>query len=108
MALAEDMEEKDPHYNAVLGTRKRQVSQLELSVVAASESVQDERNADLIKQFIDRGELQEEMFNILDAIGKGFSVTEIMWETSETKWIIKSLEHRDPRWFDFHPIIAVI
>ncbi len=103
LALAEDMEEKDPHYNAVLGTRKRQVSQLELSVVAASESVQDERNADLIKQFIDRGELQEEMFNILDAIGKGFSVTEIMWEMSETKWVIKSLEHRDPRWFDFHP-----
>lgn len=38
---------------------------------------------------------------MLDAIGKGISITEIIWDTSEGDWAIKKLAWRDPRWFRF-------
>ena len=37
LELAEDMEEKDLHYLGVIGTRKRQVAQLDISVEAAGD-----------------------------------------------------------------------
>jgi len=101
LALAEDMEEKEWHYMSVLGTRKRQVSQLEITVEPASDSADDQRNAELVQEFIDRGTLQDELFDILDAIGKGFSVTEILWDMSERDWRPVELRWRDPRWFIF-------
>lgn len=101
LELAEEMEEKDLHYLAVLGTRKRAVSQLDITVEPASDSVEDETNAELIRDFLGREELEDELVDILDAIGKGFSATEIIWETSERQWMPQRLEFRDPRWFVF-------
>src|SRR4051812_38810098 len=37
LALAEDMEERDPHYGSVLFTRKAQVAGLDITVEAAGE-----------------------------------------------------------------------
>jgi phage gp29-like protein len=48
-----------------------------------------------------RDELQDELFDILDAIGKGISFAEIVWDTSEGAWRPAKLEWRDPRWFRF-------
>lgn len=101
LELAEELEEKDPHYLSVIGTRKRAVSQLEITVEAASDDPNDIANADLIRSWLNRDELDSEVFNILDAIGKGYSVTEIIWETSENAWMPKELKWRDPRWFVF-------
>lgn len=101
LELAEEMEEKDLHYLAVLGTRKRSVSQLDITVVPASESAADVANAELVERFIDREELEDELVDILDAIGKGYSFTEIIWEMSERQWMPERLEWRDPRWFQF-------
>ena len=103
LELAEDMEEKDLHYLAVLSTRKRQVSQLTISVEPASDSADDVRNAEFLQNWLDREALEEELFDILDAIGKGYSITEIIWEFSERQWWPARLEHRDPRWFRFDP-----
>lgn len=99
--LAEQIEERDPHYVGVLGTRKRSVAQVEVSVVAASEEAQDVAMADMIREWLDRDELEDEKFDILDAIGKGDSFTEIIWDTSEGQWRPERLEWRDPRWFDY-------
>jgi phage gp29-like protein len=38
---------------------------------------------------------------MLDAVGKGYSFTEIIWDTSEGQWRPDRLEWRDPRWFRF-------
>lgn len=38
---------------------------------------------------------------MLDAIHKGYSFTEIVWDTSMGQWMPNRLEWRDPRWFDF-------
>ena len=41
------------------------------------------------------------MFDILDAIGKGISWTEIIWEHSEGQYRPQRLEWRDPRFFRY-------
>ena len=45
--------------------------------------------------------LASAIFDIQDALGKGFSATEIVWETSEREWSPVRLIWRDPRWFLF-------
>lgn len=99
--LAEQIEERDPHYVGVLGTRKRSVSQIDVTVDAASDDSRDVAMADMIREWIARDELAEETFDILDAIGKGDSHTEILWDTSMGQWWPGKLEWRDPRWFRF-------
>lgn len=101
LELAETVEERDPHYLGVLGTRRRAVSQLDISVEAASDSAADVAIADELRDWLKRDELTDELFDILDAVGKGFSFTEIIWDTSEGQWMPKRLEYRDPRWFRF-------
>lgn len=101
LELAEQMEEKDLHYLAVIGTRKRQVSQLEITVDAVSDDKNDIANADLVREAFQRDDVEDELFHVLDAVGKGFSATEIMWEVSERQWMPTRLQWRDPRWFEF-------
>jgi phage gp29-like protein len=103
LELAEEMEEKDLHYLAVLGTRKHAVSQLDLVVRAVSNSADDQRAAVMVREMIVDGPvpLDGVMFDILDAIGKGFSATEIMWDRSGREWFPAELKWRDPRWFAF-------
>jgi phage gp29-like protein len=101
LALAEEMEEKDLHYLAVIGTRKRAVSQLDITVEPAGDDKNDIANAELLEEFIRRENLEDELFDILDAVGKGFSATEIIWDYSEKQWMPKELKWCDPRWFDF-------
>lgn len=101
LELAEEMEEKDPHYLSVMGTRKRAVAQLEINVESASDETHDVENADFVRSWLRREELEDEIFDILDAIGKGFSVTEIVWDMSERQWWPARLKRRDQRWFEF-------
>ena len=101
LELAEEMEERDLHYLGVLQTGKRQVAQIGVAVEPASDSASDAANADLVREFFKREAVEDELFDILDAVGKGFSVTEILWETSERQWMPARLAWRDARWFDF-------
>lgn len=99
LELAEDMEERDPHYRSVLATRKFQVAGLEIQVDAATDEKADVAMADFLRDWISREQLPLELFDILDAVGKGYSATEILWESSEGQWLPERLEWRDPRWF---------
>ncbi|MCF7778070.1 DUF935 family protein [Sulfitobacter sp. M220] len=101
LELAEVIEERDPHYLGVLGTRRRSVSQIEITVEAASDEAFDVELANMVREWLDRDELSDELFDILDSIGKGYSFTEIIWDTSEGQWQPARLEWRDPRWFRF-------
>lgn len=104
LELAEDMEERDPHYSAVLGTRKRQVAQLEILVEPADdEDPRAVEAADLVRSVVEGEAFQDDLIDILDAIGKGYSATEILWETSASQWLPVQFKHRDPRWFGFDP-----
>jgi phage gp29-like protein len=101
LELAETIEERDPHYLAVLGTRRRGVSQLDITVEAASDAAQDVARADMVRDWLKRDELQDEVFHILDCLGKGYSATEIIWGWDGTAYWPERLERRDPRWFRF-------
>ncbi|WP_444452029.1 DUF935 domain-containing protein [Rhodobacter capsulatus] len=101
LELYEAIEERDPHYIGVLGTRRRSVSQIPITIEAASDSPEDEARAQMVRDWLARDELTEEVFDILDCIGKGYSFTEIIWDTSEGQWMPAKLEWRDPRWFRF-------
>lgn len=101
LELAETIEERDLHYVGVLGTRRRSVAQIDITVEAASDAPADVAKADMLRDWLKRDELAEEMFDVLDAIGKGYSFTEIIWDTSMGQWQPKRLEYRDPRWFRF-------
>lgn len=101
LELAEEIEEKDLHYRAVLSTRKLQVSGLELTVEAATDQAEDIKAADLLRDFINQDILQPALFDLLDAIGKGYAVCEIVWDTAGRQWFPKQVLWRDPRWFAF-------
>lgn len=98
-ALAENMEERDPHYSAVLSTRKRQVAQLPITVEAASDDKDYVKHADFIRAWLDKGILRSSLIDILDAIGKGYSVVEIEWGVNDNTWVPKKLTARPQRWF---------
>ncbi len=105
LELAEQIEERDLHYLSVLGTRKRQVSQLDVTVEAASDDPVDQAKAQMIRDWLQRDTLEPELFDMLDAIGKGFSFTEIVWDTPAAgPWLPSKLIWRDPRWFEFDRI----
>lgn len=101
---AEDIEERDPHYLSVLGTRRRSVAQLPITIEAASDDAEHVRHADFLREWLKEGVLELALFDILDAIGKGFSVTEIEWESTPEAVLPKCLEYRPQRWFEFDQI----
>lgn len=99
--LAEDMEERDLHYLGVLNTRKRQVAQIGVMVEPASDKADDVRDAEFVQSFFERDGFEDELTDILDAVGKGYSAAEIDWDTSERQWMPRRLVWRLPQWFDF-------
>ncbi|MCY4427388.1 MAG: DUF935 domain-containing protein [Halieaceae bacterium] len=101
LELAEAMEERDLHYLGVLQTRKRQVAQIGVTIEPASDSAEDVRDADLVREYFARSAIEDELFDLLDAVGKGYSVLEIDWEMSERQWMPRRLIRRMPHWFDF-------
>lgn len=100
LELAEAMEEKHLHYRAVLGTRRMACAGLPLTVEAASDEAADQRAADLVRELVGGDEFVDALADALDALGKGFAVLELLWETSERDWRPR-LVWRDPRWFQF-------
>ena len=101
LALAEDMEERDLHYASVMQTRKLQVAGLEVTIEAAGDDPRSIEIADFVRDALARDDFETELFDMLDAVGKGFSCTEILWDTSERQWMPSRLAWRDPRWFEF-------
>lgn len=101
LELAEQIEERDPHYLGVLGTRKRSVCGIDITVQPGDESAEAERHAQMVRDWLKRDELTDELFDILDAIGKGYSFTEIIWDSSEGQVRPSALEWRNPAWFRF-------
>jgi phage gp29-like protein len=98
--LAEEMEERDWHYAAVLAQRKLTVLGLDRIVTPASGSAIDKEIADAVRQDIVEDEAFEDLLaGALDALGKGWSAVEIGWDTSGAVWKPSTYSWRDPRWF---------
>ena len=102
LVLAEEMEEKDPHYASVLGVRKRAVSGVTPIVEPASEDAKDTKIADAVRDNIaEHDGFPDLVEDMLDALGKGFSVVEIDWKKTARVWTPQEFIFRDPRFFKF-------
>ena len=104
LTLAEEMEERDLHYAAELSKRKLAVSRLPISVEAASDTPRDVEMADAVRELTRRGGFRGMLKDLLDALGKGFSVVEILWQRDGKRWRPSGFEHRDPRFFQFDQV----
>lgn len=119
LTLAEECEERDLHYASVLGTRKRAISGLPITVEAASDNPEHIKHADFIRRVVRLPEFLDARDDLLDALGKGYSVVELNYDTSKQPWLprnrqgkikddlgeriglIQGFNWRDPRFFQF-------
>lgn len=101
LTLAEEMEERDLHYQSVLGTRKRAVTSLTPMIEAASDDEHDVMLADAVREeIIDTDQFADMLPMAMDAIGKSYSCVEIMWDRG-ARWIPSKYKWRDQRFFVF-------
>jgi phage gp29-like protein len=98
--LAEEIEELFTHYAAVLGKRRRQVAQLPISVEAARGGGEFDKHAEFVRDWIDSDVLSEAMFDITDAIGKGYVPMEIVWTQRPGYCAPGALLRREQRFFE--------
>jgi phage gp29-like protein len=109
MELFEEMEEKDAHLAAVLQTRKLAVLSLDYEVRPYSSSPEDEGIAGFLEEVLDAlPDLEGALLDLMDAVGKGFALSEILWEVAGgrarvtgIKWIpqkkVTFVEDMNPR-----------
>ena len=95
MELFEEMEEKDPHLFSQLQTRKNAVTGLDYEIIPFSDDETDKEIAEFIKQEIESLEnLEDVLLDLLDAIGKGIAISEIIWTYDEGKVTVKDIKWR--------------
>jgi phage gp29-like protein len=98
--LFEKMEEKDGELDAHLRTRKAGVASHSFEIQPADDSAPASRAAEYARQVVaDIPAVRDAIFDLLDAIPKGFSVLEIEWRTSAREWRPVRLHYRPQRWF---------
>lgn len=101
LILAEEMEERDLHYSSQLRTRKLAVSGLTPVVEAASDEATDIALAEEIRTLVSEPRFNDMLPELLDGLGKGFSVVEVIWRTDGGQWWPMDYRWADPRFFRF-------
>ena len=101
--LFEDMEEKDGHIAAELGKRRRAVL-VDWSVAPPDNpSSQEKRAAQVLAELLGEvPDFEDVLFDVTDAIGKGFACCEMEWHRPGALWLPKSITHRPQSWFTVH------
>ncbi|WP_336812259.1 DUF935 domain-containing protein [Bosea sp. MMO-172] len=101
LTLAEEIEEREPHYRYVLETRKNAVTALTAQVDPASEDQRDVDIADFLRnEVVETPAFQTLPDMLMDGLSKGYSHVEPIWETGSA-WIPRRYIWRDPRLFQF-------
>lgn len=100
LTLAEEMEERDPHYASVIRTRKLAISTCDIHVESASDETRDVDLADAVRMLTRSPHFNYLLNDLSDGIGKGFSVCEIIWSHGK-HWMPDAYKWRDQRWFKF-------
>ena len=100
MELFEEMEEKDPHLFSQLQTRKNAVTGLDFEIIPFSDDPRDKEIADFIEEQLSSIEGFEDVeTDLLDAIGKGFAVSEIVWGYDEGRVVVQEIKSRHQKRF---------
>ena len=106
LEYAAEIEKRDAHYFSQLRTRKIAVSGLPRRVVAPDDSAQETAIAELLTGCVNSDGFSTVLKNVQDALGKGFSCTEIVWDTDvvvegRQMWLPKSLHWVNPKFIKF-------
>lgn len=101
--LAQEIEERYPHYDAVLRSRKQAVSGADVQVIAASDMRRDQKIADACRELTRQPAFERLCFDLLDGLGKGISFVEIGWNTDNGQWTPSSYTWREQRHFTWDP-----
>jgi phage gp29-like protein len=93
MELFEEMEEKDAHLAAILQTRKLAVSGKDYEVLPYALTPEDETIAQAVGEMVyGIPDLEGAFLDLLDAIGKGFALGELIWEVSAGAARVKGIK----------------
>lgn len=98
--MFEDMEEKDSHISCELGKRKRALLGLDWKLMPPRKaSSAEEAAAEAATEWLqDMDDFEDYLFDMADAIGKGFSMHEMTW-LEHSGLMLPQLKHQPPRWF---------
>lgn len=101
MELFEEFEEKDPHLFSQLQTRKNAVTGLDYEIIPFdSDDDRDKEIAEFVSEQINSLENFEDIqMDLLDAIGKGFAVSEIIWGYDEGHVVVDDIRSRHQKRF---------
>jgi len=100
MVLFEAMDERDSTIGAHLQTRKLGLLSCGYDLMPADDSAEADRAKTLCEDVIKGiAHFEDRLFDTLDAVGKGFSVLEINWDSSEGHWWPTGFDFRPQRWF---------
>ncbi|MEI7036446.1 DUF935 domain-containing protein [Fulvimonas yonginensis] len=102
--LFEDMEEKDGHLASEMLKRRGAIKQLDWDIVPPSSPYAKEKaNAKQLKELLaEIPDFEEMLFDVTDAIGKGYCCLEIEWHRLDGYWLPKTVTHRPQSWFTVH------
>ena len=96
--MFEEMEEKDTHLFSELQTRKNAVHGLDYDITPWSESAEDKKICEFVADCIFNMEsFEDATLDLLDALGKGFSMCEISWDITGGKAVIADLSWIHPK-----------
>jgi phage gp29-like protein len=98
--LFQRMEEKDGELDAHLRTRKAGVLRLAWELEPADGSERAAAAAEICRSTLEGlPGLHQALFDLLDAVPKGYSVLEVEWCTEPGRWRPRGLHWRPQRWF---------
>ncbi|KAA6405659.1 DUF935 domain-containing protein [Candidatus Tokpelaia sp.] len=99
-ALAEEMEERDLHYRAVLSTRKNALTGLDPYIKAAGDDKEQQKQAEALTEVISQAVFADNcVSDTLDALAKGYAVIETIWEKTAKEWWPVDWKWRNQRFF---------
>lgn len=100
--LAGTMERRDLHIQSVLQTRRLAVIQAPWIVTPADDSPAAEEHAELLTRVTELDSFSDMLWTLTDAVYRGFAVSEILWEMTDSTWLPGQFKERDQRWFKWH------
>lgn len=102
--LFEDMEEKDTHIMAEMGKRRRGLLGLDWRIdPPPNATAQEKKLTEAVTGWMaELEDWDETLFDLTDAIGKGFVCQEIEWHRADGLWLPDSITHRPQAMFRIH------
>ena len=102
LELCAEVEERDPHYGAVLQQRRLGAAALPAEVAPASDEAPDVALADEVRAaLVETPGWAGLVSDLLDAVGKGIALVEVVWSRTGGRWTPAGYHWIDPRWVAF-------